>query len=160
MAQYTTAAAGWTPIAHVDGATDIVSNSYHSLRTTAALNMARVLEVFIGGEQATTTVNRMTVRRASADGATITDIAPAALRPGAVASTAKGSVSATTGPDIASTGHLLNLAFNAFGGVIRWVAAPGEELWIMTNTAPDKEIILDSISGAGVVSDHMIFEEM
>jgi hypothetical protein len=51
------------------------------------------------------------------------------------------------------------LAFNAFGGVIRWVAAPGEEIWSSAGGATGEQI-LSSISGTGAVSTHMIFEEM
>ena len=160
MAQYTTAAAGWTPAAFADAGT-LTNSNHQSLRSWSALEMDRIVEVFIGGEATSSTVNRMSVRRHSTQSVGPTNVAPAPLNPGSAAATAQGFVLvATTQPVIATTGHLLNLAFNAFGGVIRWVAAPGEELWIAGATAATDEVSLTSINGVGVVSSHMIFEQL
>lgn len=163
MAQYNTNAAGWTPINHADGATALVSNSYQALRTTTGSNMVRVVEIFLGGEATSSTVNRMAYRRCSTNAATPTALTPAPLSAmTAVASVAAGYVAATTGPTIANlaNGHLLNLAFNAFGGVIRWVAAPAEEIYNMGTAANNSESVLDSINGVGQISTHIIFEEI
>ena len=159
MAQYVTAAAGWTPVNHADAASSLANSSYQALAAAAA-STDRVVEVFIGGEATSSTVNRMALRRCSAQTNTPTNVVPAALNPLSQASAAQGHVLATTGPTIASTGHLLNLAMNAFGGIIRWVAAPGEEIWITTATQPNSTVVLDSISGIGTVSSHIVFEEM
>lgn len=159
MAQYTHGAVGYTPVAHADGATALANNSYQSLHTLTTA-MLRVTEFFIGGEATASTVNRMALRRASTNSATPTDIAPAALNFNSQACLSRGSVAATTGPTIASTQHLANVALNTFGGVVRWVAAPGEEIWAALATAPNSELILDSISGTGVVSQDIKFEEM
>lgn len=159
MAQYNAAAAGWTPVAHADGASALANNSYQAVRTTSTSTL-RITEVFLGGEATSSTVNRHAVRRNSTNAATPTNVAPGPLNPLSQAAVSQGYVAATTGPTIASTNHLLNLAFNAFGGIIRWVAAPGEELWATASTAPNGEITLDSISGTGLVSSHIIFEEI
>lgn len=159
MAKYSHGAAGWTPIAHADGATDILSNSYQALRTTTASTL-KVGDVIIGGEATTSTVNRMAVRRASGASATPTNQAPAPLNPLSAASVSQGYVAATTGPDIASTQHLLNLALNVFGGIMRWHAGPDEELWATAGAAPNGELVLDSISGVGLVTTSMVFEEV
>lgn len=159
MAQYTTAAAGWTPVAHADAASSLANNSYHALRTTTASTL-RVTEVFIGGEATSSTVNRMSLRRLSTNASTPTDVTPAPLNPLSAPSVSQGYVAASTGPTIASTGHLLNLAMNTFGGIVRWVAAPGQEIYATAQTAPNGQLCLDSISGTGVVSTHMIFEEL
>lgn len=159
MAQYTTARAGWTPVAHADGASSLADASYHAIRTTAA-STARIVEVYIGGESTASTVNRMSVRRLSTNANTPTDVAPAALNPLSAAAVSQGYSAATTGPTIAATGHLLNLALNTFAGIVRWMAMPGEELWGTAQTAPNGQIVLDSISGVGVVSTHIVFEEI
>ena len=159
MALYSSAAAGWTPVAHADGASALANNSYQAVRTTAASTI-RTVELFIGGEATSSTVNRMAYRRASTNAATPTNVAPAPLNPLSAASVHQGYVAATTGPTIASTTHLGNFAFNAFGGVVRWVAAPGEEIWATASTAPNGEMVLDSISGTGIVSTHIINEEI
>lgn len=159
MAQFNTALAGWTPIAHADGASSLANASYQAVRTTTASTI-RIVEAFVGGEATSSTVNRMAVRRLSTNATTPTDVVPAALNPLSQASLSQGYSAASTGPTIASTNHLLNLAFNAFGGVVRWVAAPGEELWASAQTAPNGQVVLDSISGTGTVSSHLIFEEL
>ena len=160
MAQYALGAQGWTPVAHADGASALANNSYQGCRTTTAANTIRLVEVFVGGEATSSTVNRMAYRRVSTQVATPTAVTPGGLNPASQASLAAGYVAATTGPTIASTAHLLDLAFNAFGGVIRWVAAPGEELWQIGTAGPNTEGVFDSISGTGVVSSNLKLEEM
>lgn len=159
MPQYTTARAGWTPVAHADSASALADASYHAVRTTTASTI-RIVEVFIGGEATASTVNRMSVRRLSTNASTPTDVAPAPLSPFSAAAITQGYSAATTGPTIAATGHLLNLALNTFAGIIRWMAMPGSELWFTAQTAPNGQGVLDSISGTGVVSTHLIFEEI
>ena len=53
----------------------------------------------------------------------------------------------------------LNLAFNAFGGVVRWVAAPGEEWW-MIGTGANVATTLSNNTGSttGTVSSHINYE--
>ena len=158
-ALYSTAVSGWTPVAHADGASSLADNSYHGLRTETS-NQIRITEVFIGGEATSSTVNRMSLRRLSTNGSTPTNRTPAPLNPWSAASAANHYVAATTGPTIASTVHLLDLALNVFGGIIRWVAHPGEEIYALNSTASNGEVALDSISGTGVVSTNLVFEEM
>ena len=159
MAVYTHGAVGYTPIAHADGASALVSNSYQAIRSTTG-DTLRLVELFIGGEATASTVNRMALRRLSTNGATPTNQVPGAFNPLSVAAGPQGYVAATTGPTIASTQHLGNFALNAFGGVVRWVAAPNEEIWATISTAPNGEMCLDSISGVGVVSTDMKFEQL
>src|SRR5262245_10578634 len=128
MSQYTHGAPGWTPVAHADAASALANNSYHAIRTTAA-STAKVVECYIGGEPSASTIKRMPLRRLSTNGATPTNQTPAALNPLSAAAVSQGYVAATTGPTIASTQHLANLAINVFGGIVRWVAAPGEEIY-------------------------------
>ena len=159
MALYSSAASGWTPVAHADGASSLANASYQALRTTTASTL-RVTQVTIGGEATTGTVNRMSLRRLSTNATTPTDIAPGPLNPLSSPSVSQGYVAASTGPTVASTSHLLNLAFNAFGGFIIWNAPTGGEIWATAQTAPNGQLVLDSISGVGVVSTHIHFEEM
>lgn len=160
MAHYTHGAVGYTPVAHADSASSLANNSYQAVRGGAATQLARIVEVFIGGEATSSTVNRMALRRLSTNASTPTDQTPAPLNIYSPAAVAQGYVAATTGPTIAATAHLLNLAFNAFGGIIRWVAAPGEEIYFGTTTAPNAQVGLDSISGTGVVSQDIKWEEL
>lgn len=159
MAQYGTGAAGWTPVAHADGASALVNASYHALRTTTTSTL-RITEVFIGGEATSSTVNRMALRRASTNATTPGDVAPGPLNSLSQASASQSYFSAATGPTIASTSHLMNLPLNTFGGVIRISPPPGGEVWASGQTAPGGQLILDSISGTGLVSSEIYFEEL
>lgn len=159
MAQYATAASGWTPVAHADGASALANASYHALRTTTASTL-RITEVFIGGEATSSTVNRMSLRRASTNASTPTDVAPGPLNPLSQPSVSQSYFAAGTGPTIASTSHLMNRPFNAFGGVIFIAPPQGAEVFATGQTAPNGQLILDSISGTGLVSTEVYFEEI
>lgn len=159
MANYTTALAGWTPVAHADGASSLADNSYSAVRTTTASTI-KIVDVYIGGEATSSTVNRMSLRRLSTNATTPTDVAPGKLNPLSAAAVSQNYSVASTGPTIAATAHLLNLAMNAFGGIVRWAAAPGDEIWATAQTAPNGQLVLDSISGTGVVSTHLHWEEL
>jgi hypothetical protein len=69
---------------------------------------------------------------------------------------------ATNKPQRSSTLHLLNLSFNAFGGIVRWVAAPGEEISMVGNTASLGELSLSAFTGGttGLLGAHMIYETL
>lgn len=62
----------------------------------------------------------------------------------------------------ATTGHILQLSFNGFGGIVRWLAAPGEEIGMVGLTAAIGSISLSAFTGgtAGLMSSHMIFETL
>ena len=66
----------------------------------------------------------------------------------------------TTKPQRSSTASLLELSYNAFGGVVRWVAAEGEEPALLGNTQPLGEISLSAFTGgtAGAMAAHFIIE--
>jgi hypothetical protein len=51
---------------------------------------------------------------------------------------------------------MLSLAFNAFGGFVRWVAAPGEEIYYVNSEV----VSMRSASGTSVVSSTIVFEEL
>jgi hypothetical protein len=57
---------------------------------------------------------------------------------------------------------LLNLSFNAFGGIVRWVAAPGEEISTVGNTQPLGEVSLSAFTGgtAGLMGAHVVYEPL
>lgn len=67
---------------------------------------------------------------------------------------------ATNKPQRGVSDHLLNLAFNAFGGVVRWVAAPGEEITVYGTAALIGQVSLSAFTGgtAGLMGAHVIYE--
>jgi hypothetical protein len=127
--------------------------------------MLRVFEVFIGGESTASTVNAMALRRgittvsagALSGGNTVAPLNPRSL---ATPAFGYGQVYATTYPTAGN--HALQLSLNTFGGIIRWVAAPGEEVVAIgaaTLLPVDADLTLSAITGTGIVSTHMIVED-
>lgn len=160
MAQYSCAPAAWTTATVADSG-NLVNSNHQTLRSWSVTVVDRITEMFIGGEATSSTVVRMAARRNSTQAATPTNVVPAGLSPFSAASAANFHQLAVTPPVAgAATQHLLNMSFNAFGGVIRWVAAPGEELYIIGATAANNEISLSSVSGSALISSHVIFEEL
>lgn len=131
----------------------------------SATQRTNILEVYMGGQATASAAAYMVLGRDSTVAGTLVaggtrdaslDAATAAL----AAPVLTGN-SATVDPQRSSTLHLLNLAFNAFGGVVRWVAAPGEEITIVGNTQPLGEVSLSGFTGTGagaVMGAHLIYE--
>jgi hypothetical protein len=68
---------------------------------------------------------------------------------------------ATNKPQRDVAKHLMPLSFNAFGGVVRWLAAPGEEITMVGVTASYGEVSLSAFTGgAGIISSHIVFETL
>jgi len=67
--------------------------------------------------------------------------------------------SATTPPQRSATGHLLNLSFNAFGGIVRWLAPQGAEIGIVGTAVSLGSVSLSQFTGgAGIMGGHIIYE--
>jgi len=161
MPYYSHVAEGWTPVAHADGASALANNSYQAVRAASALNAIKIVEIYVAGEAGASGVNRIILRRASTNAGTPTNQAPGPIAPFSAAAAAQGYVAATTGPTIASTQHLCELTLNAFGGVVTWrPLTAGAEVIAVTATAPNAELVLDSISGTNIVSTGIKFEEL
>jgi len=86
---------------------------------------------------------------------TALDVATAAL-----AAPMVFSYNAATQPQRLSTGHKLALAFNAFGGIVKWTCAPGEEIGQVGASNNTGEHSLTAFTGGtpGAMSAHVIFE--
>jgi ABC-type molybdenum transport system ATPase subunit/photorepair protein PhrA len=54
------------------------------------------------------------------------------------------------------------MGLNAFGGIKRWVAAPGAEWWILGNAASGGESLLSAFTGGtvGAISSHIEYEPL
>lgn len=165
MAGYFVSWKSITPTATAD-ATNIVDSTYPALlqggNTTMRLN---VNEVYIGGEApASSSPTIMVLARDSTVGATVTaGTTRNAARDGSA--TAPGTLAlfghiATTKPQRSATLHLLDLSYNAYGGIVRWVARPGEEISIVGNTASLGEVSLSAFTGGtpGACSGHIAYE--
>lgn len=119
----------------------------------ASAGQGRILELIIGGEATSSAVNRVSVQRAGTSITGNSAITPEKFNsrsPAAAGTYGKAGTQALSG------NPALSLAFNAFGGFIRWVAAPGEELYYVNSEV----ISVRSASGTSIVSSTGIFEEL
>lgn len=142
-----------------EGATPVAGDVLLAL-TTAVDELARVSEVSVGGEATASAVNRMAVRRSTTNGVTPTAQTPSKMSPTSPASYTSGATTFTTQPVTAAAPAIWTYALNVFGGVVRWVAAPGQELIIEGATVGSSEISLESSSGTGLLSCQIVHEDM
>lgn len=141
-----------------EGVTPVAGNVLLAL-ISGADEAYRVTEVSVGGEATSSTVNRMVVRRSTTNGSTATAQTPAELAILGPASVIDGATTFMTEPTTAAAPGLWTYALNVFGGVVRWVAAPGQEIYGYGNTAGNNEVSLESSSGTGVISCQVLYEE-
>jgi hypothetical protein len=164
-ARYSLTTTSVTPTATAD-TTNLANTTYAGIlqggNTTMRLNIA---EVYLGGEaSASSSPTLMVLARDSTVGATVvagtTRNALLDASGTAPATTAVTGNSATTLPQRSATLHLLHLSFNAYGGIVRWVARPGEEPSVVGNTASLGEVSLSAFTGgtAGALSAHILYE--
>lgn len=165
MPQYSANANSWTPTATAD-TTNLADNTHFSVQGGSGTQICKFVEIYMGGEASASSLNIMIMARHSTVGATLTSLTTKqSYTPqnfASVAGTAKPFVAATTKPQSDVARHLLDLSFNAFGGLVRWVAAPGSEIYTVGNTASGGEVGLNGFTGAtsGQMSAHFILEEV
>lgn len=155
----------WTPTAVADAA-NFTDSTYMALQGGSSTQLIDIVEVYMGGQASSSTPCIMTLARDSTVGATLTALSgaanDAALHPSTAALAAPpGSfVASTTKPQRSASLKLLSPSFNAFGGIIRWVAAPGEEVTLLGNTASLGEISLSAYTGGtpGSLGSHIVYE--
>ncbi len=166
MSKWSVSVSNFTPTATADAA-DLVDDTYFgSILGGSTTQKINVLEVYLGGQAAASAPTIMVLGRDSTVAATLvagTELRNAPLDPAVAALAAPQVVgrSATTQAQRSATlGHLLNLTFNAFGGIVRWLAAPGEEIQLVGNTASLGELSLSAFTGGtpGAMGGHIIYE--
>lgn len=131
----------------------------------SATQRTNFLEVYVGGQSSSSAVSIMILGRdstaaATAGAGTGYSDSPLDASTAALAAPMLSQNAWTTKPQRGST-HLLNLTFNAFGGIVRWVAAPGEEISQITATQPLGCTDLSAFTGSpGIVGAHVIYETL
>lgn len=158
--------ATWTPTAQVDG---VLTGAFQAIKAGSATDILSIMEIYEGGQAGASSVNAMVLARSSTLGITPTALAlpnsDAAMNANAVTITTVPVcfVAAATAPNRspAATIARLGLTFNAFGGIVRWVAAPGEE-WTSVGvaTTSNSETVLSQINvgTGGLMGSHLIYE--
>lgn len=154
-----------TPTATADAANLVDSTYLALLQGGNATQRINVAEVYLGGEAAASSSPTAIVLARDSTIATgaITGGRTALLdASGTAPATAPlaGNAAATVKPQRSATLHLLHLSFNAYGGIVRWVARPGEEPSIVGNTASLGEASLSAFTGGtpGAMSSHILYE--
>lgn len=143
---------------------DYTDNGYaFQLQGGTTTMRMKISELYMGGESTASLPTTFKFARDSTVAATsITGNFLALTDPSGTAPSSapvQGSAS-TTKPRRSSTLHLLTPSFNTYGGVMRWVAHPDHEFIVLGNTASFGEVSLSSVTGAGIISGHCIFEAL
>lgn len=167
MAKRSFSVATWTPVAVADTIA-FTASGYQAIQGGSTTQRTNVLEIFMGGQAGASTPTFMVLAHDSTVAVTPTALSTgqkdAALdaSSAALAAPVSSFVTASTQPQRSSTLGLLNLSYNAFGGIVRWVAAPGEEISMVGNTASLGEISLSAYTGGtpGLMGSHIIYETL
>ncbi|HVO24829.1 MAG TPA: hypothetical protein VMW56_14505 [Candidatus Margulisiibacteriota bacterium] len=167
MSKRSFAAGSWTATATND-TTNIADNTHQTLDPGSASQICKVGEIYMGGQAAASTVNNMVFARNSTVLASGTALSspntdgPVNNFAAAVTTVPAAFVAATTKPQRSSVATLsrLNLCYNAFGGIVRWVPAPDYE-WYIIGQGTSIQTSLSAVSaGGGVQSSHIGYELM
>jgi hypothetical protein len=156
----------WTPTATAD--TSALANAtYQALKGASGTARNEVLEVYMAGMVASTSSPTfMQLAYSSTIATTPTALAAPAydgvIDPSAVTGATVTFTAAAAGPQRSAvvTQPRLNLGINAWGGIVRWVAANREEFIIYGATATGGEAILSAFTGGtvGALNSHIIYE--
>lgn len=169
MARYTFAVTSVTPTATADAA-DLADNTYMGFLQGGGSTMAiKVSEIYCGGEAPSTSAPTIVVfgrdSQIATGAITVGTLGhtPALVDGTATAPTTApkvGTTAATNKPRRDAAGHLLHLSFNAYGGIVRWVARPGEEPSIYGVAASVGQCSLSAFTGGtpGPLSSHIVYE--
>jgi hypothetical protein len=158
----------WTSLAFTATAdtADIADNTFAAIKGGDATQRNLVSEIYIGGEASASSSPVMAVFARSSTVSTggLTGGRNALLDGSATApatTAGAGTAATTVQPQRSATLHLLHLSYNAYGGIVRWVAPPGGEISIVGNTASLGEATLSGFTGSTAAtncSGHIIYE--
>jgi hypothetical protein len=166
MAKWSVSNKSFTPVPVGDTAS-FTDNGYLAVQGAASTQRIKIIEIYMGGQATAQAPMIMEFARDSTIAATSITAGtngrgPVALHPNqsTLSSVPLAVGASTTKPQRSSTLSLLQLTFNAFGGVVRWVAAEGEEPEMLGNTASFGEVSLSAFTGgtAGAMAAHIIIE--
>ncbi len=167
MAKRSLAVRTLTPTEFADAA-NLTNDTYLALiQGGAATQRNKISEIMLGGQAGASAPTFIVLGQNSTAGTSvvvgISEDAPLDSATAALAAPAAVGVSATILPQRSATlGHILQLSFNAFGGIVRWLAAPGEEIGMVGLAVDTGSISLSAFTGGvpGLMSSHMIYESL
>ncbi len=163
MAKRSFANWSWTPTA-VANANTQTANGACFLQGAGATQRFLISEVYMGGLAGASAPSQMMLARDSTVAVTAITLgtngsdAPLDIQSTSAAQTT--GFSATTMPQRSATLQLLNLGFNAFGGIVRWVAYPTEEISVYGLSVNIGEVSLSANTGGtpGLMMSHVVYE--
>ena len=158
----------WTPTVTAD-TTALANNTYQAIKGGSATQLINCLEFYIAGMASASSVTPTSFARSSTIALTVGPLplqasdGPAHPSTAALAAPPVTFTQAGTGGQrsAASTDAHLMLGLNAFGGIVRYNAAPGQEFSLLGNTAPLGEGYLSGDivgAGAGLINSHIMYE--
>ncbi len=165
MARWAAAVPTWTPVAVAD-TTNYTDGGHHTIQGGSTTQRGEMREIYLGGQATASAALYMVFGRTSTTGTSLTATRLAALDPSTAALTSAPTAYGTSGtskPQRSSTlGMLLNLSFNAFGGIVRWYAGPDEVISYLGNTASLGELSLSEFTGggSGAIGSNIVFETL
>ncbi len=140
----------WTPTAVAD-TTNFTDTAHHTIQGGTSTQRGELREVFLGGVATASAPTYTVLGRTSTVGGTLTAIRFAAMDPStaALGTNPTAYQASTTKPQRSATlGMLLNLGFNSFGGIVRWVNGPDEIISFLGNTASLGELSVNGFTGS------------
>lgn len=164
MARWAAAIPTWTPVAVAD-TTNMTDAGHQTIQGGSSTQRGELREVYLGGQAGASAPTFMVLGRTSTVGATLTAGRLAAIDPSTAALAAPPVAygTSTTKPQRSSTlGMLLNLSFNAFGGIVRWYCGPDEIISYLGNAASLGELSLNAFTGGtpGLLGSNIVFETL
>ena len=152
-----------TPTAVADGVAMTNNLWLGTIFGASATQRTVISEIYLGGQSTSSATAFILFARDSTVPVTLaagtmfdTAVDPATA---ALAAPALVGNTAATPPQRSATGHLLNLSFNAFGGIVRWVAPQGAEIGIVGTAVSLGSISLSQFTGGtGIMGNHLIYE--
>jgi hypothetical protein len=166
MAKRSFSTAGSAFVAVADG---LLTAPYMGIIPGGASQLVNVLEISLSGQAAASTLANALFARSSTKAATPTAIA-SPFTDGLLNNAGTGLSTAVVTFSTASTQSTrtstttdarLNLSLNGFGGIYRWVAAPGEEWVILGNANPSESTLSLTNANSGVncsLGAHIVYE--
>jgi len=170
MSKFLFQQSNWTPTATAD-ASAIANGAHMTIKGGSTTQILKVQEVMVSGLAASvSSPTILQLARVSTLGITPTALAaPASDGPMHAATAALGAppvtyTAAGTGPQrsVATSAARLMLNLNAYGGIVRWQAAPEAEWYIVGNAVTLGESTLSAFTGGtvGAVSAHLLYEPL
>jgi len=149
--------------------TALSSGTYMGIHSSVSTQVIDILEILISGMASASTVGAFQFSQVNTTASQITALAAPHhdffnnISGTTLSSTPATFTAATTNPAATSVvgALVLNLGLNAFGGIIRWNAAPTQQITLVGGAANQMVLYNNSTQGGGATAScnaHIIYE--